>query len=178
MVAAILAVAITVILATVLYIAIVSLTHTSGTAPLGSEFAWGAPSNDTYITANGCSTGSHYCYHIEIVVIGRSVSVNQFVLALQTPTGAPAAWPTSVTAAGGTITVISPSTGMAVAQYWPLNGSWQIVSPFTGVLGSGFTLVVFCGGAAEGANQGLWGLELVAVGTNGYTGTVASTLFS
>jgi len=177
MVAVILALAITVILAAVLYIVIINLSHTSGSAPLGSEFAWGAPSNDTSTAASACSAGGHYCYHVEMVVTGRSVNVDQFLLALQTPTGTPVGWPTSVTATGGTITVISPTTGSVVAQYWPLNGSWQILSPFTGVLGNGFSLVIFCGGAAEGANQGLWGLELVAVGTNGYSGTVPSALF-
>ena len=177
MVAVIPAVAITVVLAAVLYVLILSLTHTTGgTAPLGSEFAWGSPSNDTSAASPGCGTG-HYCYHIEMVVTGRSVTLQQFTLAFQTRAGSPVGWPTSLTATGGTITVISPVTGMAVAQYWPLNSTWQVLPPFTGALGSGFSLVIYCGGAAEGANQGLWGLELVAVGTSGYSGTVSTQVF-
>jgi FlaG/FlaF family flagellin (archaellin) len=178
MVAVILAVAITVVLAAVLYVLILSLTHTGGTVPLGSEFAWGTPSNDTSAPSSGCTAAGHYCYDVELVVTGGSVRVNQFTLALQTPTGTPVGWPTSVTATGGTVTLISPTTALAVAQYWPLNSTWQLVAPFTGVLGSGFSLVIYCGGAAEGASQGLWGLELVAVGTGGYSGTVPSPVFS
>lgn len=175
--AAIMAVAITVILAAVLYLLIASLIHTTGTAALGSELTWGDPSNDTSTGGNGCTAAGHYCYHIEMVVTGRSVNVDQLTLALQTPAGMPVSWPTSVTGTGGAITVISPTTALTVARYWPLNSSWQIVSPFTGVLGSGFSLVIYCGGAAEGANQGLLGLEVVAVGSNGYSGTVPSAQF-
>lgn len=174
----ILIVAITVVLAAVLYFLVSTLTHTAGTAPLGTEFAWGAPSNDTSTATNGCTGSGHYCYHVEMVVTGNSVNVIQFTLALQTPTGTPVGWPTSLTATGGTIGVISPTTGSLIARYWPLNSTWQLVSPFKGVLGSGDSLVIYCGGAAEGANEGLWGLELVAIGTNGYSGTVPSPQFS
>ena len=176
-VAVILVVAITVVLAAVLYYLVSSITHTVGTAPLGTEFAWGSPANDTSTGANGCGSSGHYCYHIDIEVTGSSVNLDQFTLALQALSGVPVGWPTSVTAAGGTIGVIGPNIESTVALYWPLNSTWQLVSPFKGVLGAGYSLVIYCGGAAETSNQGLWGLELVAVGTNGYSGTVSSPVF-
>jgi len=179
MLAVILAVAITVALAAILYVLISSLTHSSsGAAPLGSEFAWGSPYNDTSTPSNGCGSTAHYCYHIEMVATASSVNLAQMTLALRTPMGLTAGWPTSVTAVGGSITVVSPVTGTAVATYWPLNTTWQIVKPFNGIIGSGFVLLINCGGAAEGANQGLWGLALVAIGTNGYSGIVISQQFT
>lgn len=178
MVAVILAVAITVTLAAVLYVLVLSLTHTtSGTAPLGSEFAWGSPSNDTAIPTNGCATTTHYCYNVEVLVTGTTFHVTQMMLGLRTAEGTTVAWPSSVTGAGGTIQLIAPSTASMVAQYWPGNATWQLIAPFSGQITSDYSLVIYCGGAAEGIGQGLLGFQIVAVGAAGYSGTVYSSVF-
>jgi FlaG/FlaF family flagellin (archaellin) len=178
MVATLLIVAITVVLAAVLYIAVTSWTTTSGSAPLGSAFAWGSPSNTTATATNGCADTAHYCYTIPMVVTGTDVPVVRITFYLQTPTGVPAAWPTSVTGTGGSLELFGPTSGSMSGRYWPLNSTWQTVPPFDGVIMSGSSLVIYCGGAAEGSHQGLLGLEIVAFGTNGYSGTVASGVFS
>jgi FlaG/FlaF family flagellin (archaellin) len=178
MVATLLIVAITIVLAAVLYVAISSWTNSTGSAPLGSEFAWGSPANVTSTTTDGCAGTTHYCYSIDMVVTGTDVPLARISLYLQTTTNIPVGWPTSVTATGGTLELIAPGSGSMAGRYWPLNSTWQTVSPFSGVVTSGYTLVIYCGGAAEGAHQGLAGLEIVAVGSSGYSGTVTSGAFS
>jgi len=178
MVATLLIVAITIVLAAVLYIAVSSWTSTGGSAPLGAVFGWASPRNVTSTATNGCAATTHYCYAIDMVVTGTDVPLSHISLYLQTPTGLPVGWRTSITAAGGTLELIGPTSGSMVGQYWPLNSTWQTVPPFSGVVASGYSLVVYCGGAPEGANQGLSGLELAAVGTNGYSGVVPSGVFS
>jgi len=178
MVATILIVAITVVLAAVLYLVVQQLTRTTGSSPLGTVFAWGSPANESGLATPGCAATSHYCYHIEIAASGSSLSVAEFSLALQEVGGSPVAWPTSVQATGGAVELIGPSSPTVLANYWASNATWQTVGPFPGAIGSGFSVVIYCGGAAEASGQGLLGEEIVAVGTGGYSGTVPSTVFS
>jgi FlaG/FlaF family flagellin (archaellin) len=178
MVATILIVMITVVLAAVLYIMISTLTRSTGSDPLGSAFTWGAPNNVTGTSTFGCTSPTHYCYHIEIAYTSSNLGVSSVTIALQSRTGQSAAWPTSVTGVGGRVLLVSPVSSTVTANYWPSNLTWQLIPPFTGTLASGFSLVIYCGGAAESAGQGLAGLAVVAVGTNGYGGTVPASPFS
>lgn len=65
----------------------------------------------------------------------------------------------------------------AVVASYPTNDSGQLISPFNGTLGGGFTIVIYCGGAAESSGQGLLGDELVAAGQNEFYGSVVSAMF-
>lgn len=49
-------------------------------------------------------------------------------------------------------------------------------APFTGTLEGGMTIVIYTAGT--GAGNGLMGDAIVAIGLNGYTGTVPSVPFS
>lgn len=177
MVATVLMVAITVVMAALLYYVVSTLSHGGTSSPLGSAFTWGAPSNATGQTIFGCGATTFYCYHIDIAYAATGVRVTSLTLHLQSPAGLPVAWPTSLTNAGGTIELISVPSPAVVANYWPSNSTWQAIAPFTGGIVSGFSLAIYCGGAAEGAGQGLSGAQLVAIGTNGFSGTVSSSTF-
>jgi len=178
MVATILIVMVTVVLAAVLYILIAGLSHSAGAAPLGSAFTWGAPVNATGVPTYGCAATTHYCYRVDIAWTAGSFQMSSLGLSLSTPMATPVGWPTSVAAPGGTVKLVSSISAMAVANYWVSNGSWQPISGFGGTIGSGFSIVIYGGGAAESSGQGLSGLELVGVGSSGYSGTVASAPFS
>jgi hypothetical protein len=178
MVATILIVAITVVLAAVLYFMIAALTRTTGAAPLGSQLAWGAPVNATGVSTVGCAAVTHYCYRITIEWAGSDFRISSLTLGLQNPTGVPVGWPASLAAAGGTVKLADATSGKLVANYWVANTTWQALPQFSGTIYSGYSLVLYAGGAPEGGGQGLTGLELVGIGSNGYSGTVASAPFS
>jgi len=178
MVATILIVAITVVLAAVLYFMISTLTHTTGASPLGSQFTWGSPVNASGVSTVGCATLTHYCYRITIEWAGNDFHISSLTLGLQNPSVVPVGWPTSMSAAGGTVKLLDAISGKVVANYWVANTTWQPLPLFSGAITSGFSVVLYGGGAPEGGGQGLSGLELVGIGSNGYSGTVASTPFS
>ncbi len=177
MVATILIVAITVVLAAVLYVMISALTHTTGAAPLGSQVVWGAPMNVSGESTPGCATLTHYCYRVIFEWAGSDLRTSILTLGLQNVAGLPAGWPASMAGAGGTVKMMDATSGSVVANYWVANSTWQALPLFTGGITSGFSLVFYGGGAAEGAHQGLSGLELVGIGINGYSGTVLSSPF-
>jgi hypothetical protein len=188
MVATILIVMVTVVLAAVLYILVAGLSHSAGSAPLGSAFTWGSPENATGVQTYGCAAVTHYCYRIDIAWTANALHMTNFGLGLTTPSATPVGWPASIAAAGGTPRVCLVSLAVsrrqdarwlkAVANYWVSNGSWQPLPNFNGVISSGYSIVIYGGGAAEGGGQGLAGLEIIAIGANGYSGTVSSNAFS
>ncbi len=180
-IATILLVAITVVLAAVLYVLIAGLTHGPGSTPLGTAFGWGSPTNatsalsSTCTAANGIGITAKYCYTIQIEPSG-SVSTNQITFALRgAVSGATIGWP-AVTIL--TIGLLSPTSTGDVATYNPATSTWSLVSPFTGVLSEGMTLVI---GVASGATAtslgqgGLLNIDLEAVGGSGYSGVVTTT---
>jgi flagellin-like protein len=174
-IATILLVAITVVLAAVLYVLISGLTHGPGSAPLGTNFGWGAPNNATGQVSTGCAVGAgHFCYSIEIASAGGGITTSSVTLALRNSAGAALAWP----ATGGayTVTLVSPSSGAAVATYAPGTSTWTLAAGFLGTFASGQTLVLYSFNN-NGAN-GLFGDSIVAIGANGYSGTVISNGFS
>ncbi len=198
-IATILLVAITVVLAAVLYVLISGLTHGTGAAPLGTNFGWGTPVNTTGVASEGCGSGtSEFCYSIEIP--SSTVTTANIVLALRNSAGATIAWPASGTtsttcvsttaqsatnACGSTsagvtasqIVLISPTLSTPVAAYNTGTSGWVLSTGFSGSIGGGYSVVIFLKGGA-GINAGLFGYELVAIGASGYSGSVPSTAFS
>jgi len=182
-------VAITVVLAAVLYVLISGLTHGAGSAPLGTNFGYGSPINDTGVKTLGCGvTVGAYCYGIEINT-GGSLGITNFILSLKNPTGSTVAWPTAIAATpitapaglttgtptAASIALISPTTAAAVAYYSTTSSSWYAIGTFSGTITSGSSIVLYFS-TAGGA--GLLGDQLVAVGSSGYSGTVPSSTFS
>jgi len=144
------------------------------TGPFG--FAWGQPLNESGTSAPGCpATVGHYCYSVEIVMIGAGAptTVLQMQLSLRSAGGAAIPWPE--TPASDLVSLISPVSGAAVSVYDTATSSWTLVGNFTGAFGAGYTVAVFTGGS--GAAYGLLGDELVYTGVNGVTGTVPSAAF-
>jgi len=169
-IATILLVAITVVLAAVLYVLISGLTHGTGSAPLGTNFSWGSPLNTTGVVGIGC-TGAHYCYSIEIAGAGSGVTTSNFYLALRNSVGSTLAWP-GITS----VSLVSPSVTTAVATYAVATSAWTLAGGFSGSIASGFSIVIQTSGV--GAGNGLFGDQLVAIGTSGYSGTVPSNTFT
>jgi flagellin-like protein len=177
-IATILLVAITVVLAAVLYVLISGLTHGTGSAPLGTNFSWGTPVNATGTTPTGCATTTYYCYTIEIAGSGGGITTTNFQLGLRTALGSTVAWPASVTATGGLIQLFGVSTTTALATYSTATSTWTNAAGFTGGLAGGDSISIYTGGHANGAGMGLLSYEIVAIGVNGYSGTVPSATFN
>jgi hypothetical protein len=81
--------------------------------------------------------------------------------------GVPVTWP-----AGYTVSLVSASSATTVATYNVATLAWSSGIVFA----SGETIVLYSA-SATGA-QGLFGDSLVAIGGNGYSGTVLSSTFS
>ncbi len=185
-IATILLVAITVVLAAVLYVLISGLTHGTSAAPLGTNFSWGTPVNTTGVTTTGCgatTTAHAFCYSVEIA--GSSVTTSNFILELRNSAGATVSWP--VTVAGGAapaatptvsqIALMTPTSATPQASYSTSASGWTLATGFSGSVTGGDTIVVFLIGAS-GTNAGLLGDELVAIGASGYSGSVPTSAFS
>ena len=192
-IATILLVAITVVLAAVLYVLISGLTHGPSSAPLGTNFSWGVPVNSTSTsgTVTGCATTgtTHaFCYSIEIA--GSSVTTSNFVLSLRNSAGATVAWPAtgnygtpstgtpcSAAVAVSAICLVSPTATSPVAGYSTSSGGWTNAAGFSGSVSGGYTVVIWLVGTGT-VNGGLLGDQLVAIGASGYSGSVPSASFS
>ncbi|MGA9839763.1 MAG: archaellin/type IV pilin N-terminal domain-containing protein [Thermoplasmata archaeon] len=172
-IATILLVAITVVLAAVLYVLISGLTHGPGSAPLGTNFGWGQPDNATGTAIIGCTaTTAHFCYSIEIASAGGGITTPSVDLSLRNAAGGTVGWPSG----GVTISLVSPSSINAIATYSTTANTWAPVGSFSGAFASGQSIVVY---TTTGTNsQGMFGDSIVAIGGNGYSGTVASASFS
>jgi flagellin-like protein len=183
-IATILLVAITVVLAAVLYVLISGLTHGTGSAPLGTNFSWGSPVNVTGVATTGCgtpSTAHNFCYSIEIA--GSSVSTSNFILALRNTAGGTIAWPVTVAAGyaatptASQISLISPTASAPQSGYSTSTSGWTPNGAFSGSVTGGFSIVIYLQGSAT-VNAGLLGYELVAIGASGYSGSVPSNAFN
>ncbi len=187
-IATILLVAITVVLAAVLYVLISGLTHGTGSAPLGTNFAWGAGTAQNNATsaapspctaANGITITATYCYTIQISGIGGGITTTNILLALRGISGATIAWPV---AADIGVSLLSPTATGYVAKYTPSTSAWgSFQGTFNGALASGMTLVIGfipVAGCPALGNCGLLGSSIEAVGASGYSGVVTSNPFS
>jgi len=87
-IATILLVAVTVVLAAVLYVMIIGFAHTSATKPLGTEFFAG-PATATVGTSqtNAFCENNHYCYSIPIEESGQGVTFGDLNFVVHTATG-------------------------------------------------------------------------------------------
>ena len=169
-IATILLVAITVVLAAVLYVLISGLTTGPGNAPLGSHFGWGAPTNQTSLGT--CTTGHEFCYSIDIASVS-GVTTSSVSLGLHSASGATVAFP----AAGVTMTVtLFSAQGANLATYSA--GAWTVTagSGFNGAFTAGMTVSITSTGSAT-VNGGMLGDSLVAIGGGSYSGTVVANAF-
>ena len=161
-IATILLVAITVVLAAVLYVLISGLTKGPGNTPLGSAFAWGTSANVTASTPTGCVAAKE-CYNIEIASASSGLLANSLTFTARTSAGAVQ----SMT--GWTIVLITVGGTNASAMWQPASGT------NTACVGSGCTTVL-AGGQAFILNThgtaGLSGVTLIAVGGGSFAGTV------
>jgi flagellin-like protein len=186
-IATILLVAITVVLAAVLYVLISGLTHGPGSAPLGTNFGWGAGTAQTNATsaspspcsaANGISITATYCYTIQITGVGGGISTSNVLLALRGASGATVSWPA---AADIGVSLLSPTAVGYVATYTPSTSTWTAHAGFSGVFASGMTVVIGfipVAGCGATSNCGMLSNSIEAVGQSGYSGVVTSTPFT
>jgi archaeal type IV pilus assembly protein PilA len=181
-IATILLVAITVVLAAVLYVLISGLTHGPGSTPIGSAFAAGNPHTGTCSAAgSGCTAVNDF---IETLTIEQSTVTFGSVL-FEVTTSAGLAWGCGSTGTGtgaGTACAFSviTSTGTVVASSAFVAGAGMVMS-------GGFT--TYGGGVTSGSalSTGIYqividmsgkgstglGLSLVVIGQGSYSGTTA-----
>jgi archaeal type IV pilus assembly protein PilA len=172
-IATILLVAITVVLAAVLYVLISGLTHGPGNSPIGSAFSAGAPisskcaAGGTFATT-GC-LAADYVYTLTIE--SSTVTFGSVLFEVKTSTGTI----TTITGPGGFS--ILPISGAPVAQFAVATGGamamtstgWTYTAPTgsSSSLTNLYTIVIDMGTV----NPTGTGLTFVAIGTGSYTGT-------
>jgi flagellin-like protein len=166
-IATILLVAITVVLAAVLYVLISGLTHGVGSADLGTNFGWATPVNDTGASPVpvGCAS-ANFCYQIEIAS-ASGITTSDMSFSLHTSSGGPAAFPT-----GTTIFLVS-TTNVQLDEFYTSNSTWQ----HAGITVVAADYINVNSGAKTTATNGLYGYELVALGAGSYTGSVPTSAF-
>jgi archaeal type IV pilus assembly protein PilA len=176
-IATILLVAITVVLAAVLYVLISGLTHGPGNTPIGSAFSFGTPVSSTcsaaQATAHLCVSGDF----IYTVPVGTStVTFASVLLEVKTGTGATfvntGAASFSVETIGGTAaaySTIGAGAGLAMTATWANYGTGYASS---NSLTSLYSVVVDTGSATSQTGNGL---TLVALGTGSYGDSTSPT---
>ena len=159
-IATILLVAITVVLAAVLYVLISGLTKGPGSTPIGSAFGFGTAQQTSTAPTTECVAG-HVCYAIGIASASSSVTTASVSFALQSG-GTPVSF--------GTIYLVNLS-GSILAHFTA--GAWTAGTgqtlPIT--FASTMTLIYDSGGTAS-----ISGDTLVAAGTGSLQGTTSVTL--
>jgi archaeal type IV pilus assembly protein PilA len=177
-IATILLVAITVVLAAVLYVLISGLTHGPGSTPIGSAFTAGNPTSSTCATgstmvANGCLAG-HFIY--TLTVESSTVTMGSVVLEVKTPTGA-----VFVSTGVGGFSVMTISATVCAQYAQPAAGGLAMTAAFgtypaaqgcssSTPLTNLYTIVIDMGAAGPYTGQGL---TFVALGTGSYSGTTS-----
>jgi len=159
-IATILLVAITVVLAAVLYILISGLTKGPGNTPIGTAFALG--------NINEQSAGANFYYNTTVQSSGSGMTWQSMIFQVQTSGGASAAGPT-------TITVTNAAASCNVAVYTFATAAWTAAVAgkcASGTLGGG--ALVSNGAAVQMVStatlQGL-GDRWVVVGQSSYSGS-------
>jgi archaeal type IV pilus assembly protein PilA len=164
-IATILLVAITVVLAAVLYVLISGLTKGPGNAPLGSAFAFGPASNVSVASGTaptGC-TAAKECYSLEVSSATSGLNPASMTFSARTATGGTlsiSGWTITLVSAAGTSQVTWSGAGTCVSG----TGSCSTA------MSAGETLVFSTGAALASLN----GDTLVAVGTGSFSGEVTS----
>ncbi|MGP8159560.1 MAG: hypothetical protein ACLPWO_08195 [Thermoplasmata archaeon] len=147
----------------------VTVTYTNTSKVLDTNLSWGVPVNATGVLTLGCASTVLYCYTIEIAGASAGLTTSDFGLLLWNAVGATVAWTSE------TISLVSPLVETPVATYSTTTSSWTLVGTFTGLIAGGFYIVIQPAAATHA--DGLLGDQLVAVGENGYSGSVPSIAF-
>ncbi len=179
-IATILLVAITVVLAAVLYVLISGLTKGPGGTTLGSAFAMGVPSTNPLVVGatgatyagSGCAA-THYCYILTIEEANPGLTPSSMDMVMKTSTGATYA----VTAAGG-VTIYNTVTATIVTQCTVIaaGGALSVSTWGTGSttqLSSTMEIIIDTGSTTSPAGTGL---VFTALGIGSYSGTVSVSL--
>jgi flagellin-like protein len=175
-IATILLVAITVVLAAVLYVLISGLVHGPGNTPIGSALGLGGATLFSGTAAQvGCAAATDYCYKVLITSVSSSITVGSISLQVKATTGA--VYPGQSATSAVTITTISGAALVSsVVGANPINVgtgatyAWAAGSGTTASIlvtsdtlwidlgavasspaGSGLTLVIFGNGAFSGS---------------------------
>jgi FlaG/FlaF family flagellin (archaellin) len=156
----ILLVAITVVLAAVLYILISGLTKGPSATPLGSAFAWGRITNVTGPAEVGCTIPTE-CYNLEIGATGHQLKGSSLTFSVRSSTGSIPSFST------WTFTLVGTS-GAAAGATWTGSGACA-GSGCSAALGAGEIIVLDTGSTAS-----LQGDSLLALGVGNFQGEVAS----
>jgi flagellin-like protein len=187
-IATILLVAITVVLAAVLYVLISGLTHGPGSTPIGSAFTAGnpTPSTTTSGAAAACTTigaastiatfvpTAHYLYTLTVET--STITMTSFLFEVKTATGAVdgAAAGFYVVNVGGV--VVACSNGLTGAMTTTMGSFSSGATACNGAtctsstpLTSIYTIVIDMGTT----NPAGTGLTFVAIGTGSYSGTTS-----
>jgi archaeal type IV pilus assembly protein PilA len=182
-IATILLVAITVVLAAVLYVLISTLTHGPGATPIGSAFAAGNVRSGTCASGTVATTGCKAGDFIETLTIEQSTVTFGSVLfeVITQSTGSAYACPTGASACSFAVV----NTG-SVAVAWTAN----IAAGGAMVMSASFPTANYLAGTNSGSSlsAGLFtitidlnvngatgqGIAFVAIGSGSYSGTTAS----
>jgi flagellin-like protein len=195
-IATILLVAITVVLAAVLYVLISGLTHGPGSTPIGSAFTAGNPVGSTCVAGAGaggaapavataaalgfsCITG-HYVY--TLTVEQSTVSFGSILCEVKTAGGGvygnAAAGSFSVLNIAGAVVATEPlaaAAGLAMPVTWTAYSAAQASNTVAYTnsvsLTSLFTIVIDTGSTTATTGQGL---SYVALGTGSFSGTTGA----
>jgi flagellin-like protein len=162
-IATILLVAITVVLAAVLYVLISGLIHGPGNTPIGSALGLGGATLFTGAGQTGCA--GDFCYKVAITSAADGITVGSMTLAIRTTggtnlviTGTGSATIVSIAAANLAATSVSAG-GFSVAS-WTTGGStllvtsdalWLDLGTTANPAGTGLTLYVFGTGSFSGS---------------------------
>ncbi|HYK93423.1 MAG TPA: archaellin/type IV pilin N-terminal domain-containing protein [Thermoplasmata archaeon] len=153
-IATILLVAITVVLAAVLYILISGLTKGPGNTPLGSALAVGPASESVNGSANQ--------YVFAIVSASGGLTLNNLQFQVQNPSGG------VVTLTGGSI-IVTGLTGAGVGTYTLATGAWSAGGTLT--VSNQMHIVLQCTNNLAAA-----GNSLVVLGTGSFSGSVTAAI--
>lgn len=155
-IATILLVAITVVLAAVLYILISGLTKGPGNTPLGTSLALGTPSE--------AAKGTNNWYNFTVQSAGGGIILNNIQFQVVTATG-------SIVTPGGSWTMSALSiTGVSVATYSFASGTWT--SGGTTIITSSQTIVLNSVSTSLSAQ----GDVLNVIGTGSFQGSISVTI--
>ncbi|HEV2449028.1 MAG TPA: archaellin/type IV pilin N-terminal domain-containing protein [Thermoplasmata archaeon] len=175
-IATILLVAITVVLAAVLYILISGFTKGPGNTPLGTAFTYGSAtqtSNGAAATFCAAAVGiSDWCDNLPVGSAGGGITASSLNFAIRDANGNP------VSFTHGTPSIqLESSSGTSLGTYSFTTGTWTVGG--TTSLSTTQTLVLDTGCTVSGANLCSpipTGEVLVALGVGSYSGQVQVTL--
>ncbi|MCI4349409.1 MAG: type IV pilin [Thermoplasmata archaeon] len=176
-IATILLVAITVVLAAVLYVLISGLTRGPGNTPIGSAIAVGQPTGPTTAACGGMSCNT-YLFTFQTASTG--VTANSMKFELQDGSG------NNQNPKVNTVTLVDVS-GCNMAVWTFTSSSWALASgggacaagpllSLSAQISSGAQLSLITVGATPATSLSSAGYSLVIIGTGSYSGTVAVSI--